>query len=72
MNKALYTCTVEPHLSGLFTYLNTYLGTNPHSSTESASLIRTVSLGTEVSGLVRLDCTLYTDTQIMSRCDNQN
>ena len=40
--------TVEPHLSRLFTYRDTCLGTNLHSSTESDSLIRTVSLGTEL------------------------
>ena len=35
--------TVERHLSGLFTYLDTRLGTNPHISTESDSLIRKFS-----------------------------
>ena len=36
----LYINTVEPHLSRLFTYPDTCLGTNPHASTESDSLIR--------------------------------
>ena len=35
--------TVEPHLSGLFTYLYTCLRTNPNASTESDSLIRKFS-----------------------------
>ena len=45
--------TIEPHLSGLFTYPDKCLGTNPHASTESDSLIRKFSypvMGTEVSG----------------------
>ena len=42
------TITVEAHLSGpylsrLFTYQDTCLGTNPHSSTESDSLIQNFS-----------------------------
>ena len=43
--KSTSICTVEPHLSGLFTYPDTCLGTIIHVSTESDSLIRTVSLG---------------------------
>ena len=42
--------TVQPHLSGLFTDLDTYLGTNPHSSTESDSLIRKFSYLDSQSG----------------------
>ena len=43
-NPQVNTCTVEPHLSGLFNYPDTCLGTNPHSSTESDSLIRKIEL----------------------------
>ena len=44
--------TVEPHLSGLFTELDTCLETNPQQKVthlSGNSGIRTVSLGTEVS-----------------------
>ena len=43
-------CTVEPHLSGLFTYPDTCLGTNLHSSTENDSFIRKFSYPDSQSG----------------------
>ena len=51
----VYTCTVEPHLSGphlsgLFTYPDTCLGTNLYASTESDSLIRKFSYLDSQSG----------------------
>ena len=42
--------TVEPHLSGLFTYPDTCLGTNPYSSTESDPFIRKFSYPDSQSG----------------------
>ena len=42
---------MEPHLSGLFTYSpDTCLGTNPHSSTKSESLIRKFNYPDSLSG----------------------
>ena len=42
--------TVKPHLSELFTYPDTCLGTNPHSSAESDSLFRKFSYPDSQSG----------------------
>ena len=53
LNSFIYT--VEPHLSGpylsgLFIYPDTCLGADPHSSTDSASLIRKFSYPDSQSG----------------------